>query len=181
MTDKVILTGTPQEKITTCLKTAGWYKGRKADLTEARAFYASGGITLPAGAERFLEEYHGLSSGWYLNVPLEQQKGRAPDVEFNIIPDGSWATKSYFEECYAAEYAENLQKISDFAGEQLVWVASIGYYYSESVYMGSTDKLFVLRDDGKIRTYYSVTDMLLWDFEHHPQWEYVTVRSHTKE
>ena len=55
-------------------------------------------------------------------------------------------------------------------------MASIGYYYSDSIYMGSTDKLFALQDDGNIRTYYSVVDMLRWDFEHHPGWEFVTMR-----
>lgn len=176
MSDRALLTGSSEERIKTCLEAAGWHKGRRVDMTGIRRFYASGGITLPAGAVRFLREYHGLTRSWYLNIPLEKQAGRAPDIEFSVFPDGGWATESYFKPCYAEEYAEDLKTISDYAGEPLVWVASIGYYYSDSVYMGSTDKLFVLRDDGVIRTYYSVTDMLMWDFDHHPGWEYVTMR-----
>lgn len=174
MSDKIILSGTPEERLYACLKGAGWYQGRRVELAPIREFYAKGGIVLPVGAERFLQEYHGLAREWYMNIPAEKQAGRGADIEFSVFPDGGWATKSYFEPCYAAEYADDLKTISDYAGEPLVWVASIGYYYSDSVYMGSTGKLFVLQDDGKIRTYYSAADMLMWDFEHHPDWVFVT-------
>ena len=174
MDDRTLLIGTAEERILTCLKAAGWYKGRRVGLAPIREFYAKGGIVLPTGAERFLQEYHGLSKSWYLNIPVERQAGRASDIEFSVFPNGGWQTADYFDGRCAEEFAEDLKKMNDFAGEPLVWIASIGYYYSDSVYMGSTDKIFALQDDGNIRTYYSVVDMLRWDFEHHPKWEFVT-------
>ena len=176
MTEKTLLSGTPEERILTCLRAAGWHKGRRADLTKIREFYAAGGITLPAGAERFLREFHGLAGGWYFNIPVEKQAGRAPDIEFRLFPDNSWGSKEYFNENYAKDYTEDLEKISGFAGEPLVWIGSIGYYYTDSIYMGTTSKIFALQDDGKIRTYLSLADLFMWDFSHHPNWEYVTMR-----
>ena len=176
MLDKTYLTGSAEDKILTCLKAAGWHKGRRVDMTKVRDFYSKGGIILPAGAVRFLREYHGLASGWYFNIPVEKQAGRAPDVTFSLFPNKGWETEQYFDERYKDVFDEDLKTISEYAGEPLVWVASIGYYYYDAVYMGSTGKIFTMRDDGEIRTYYSIVDMLSWDFEHHPNWEYVTVR-----
>ena len=69
MIKRVLLEGTPDEKIMTCLRVAGWYEGRSVDLTEVKAFYASGSIVLPAGAENFLREYYGLAGHWFFNEP----------------------------------------------------------------------------------------------------------------
>ena len=172
------LTGTTEEKIITCLKAAGWYKGRKIRpeiMEKVRAFYAMGGITLPAGAEKFLREFYGIAEGWYFNIPVKEQHGRGADVEFRLFPD-SGNSKDYYNEELAYEYEPDLKTMSDFAGEPLVWIGDIGYYYPESIYMGSTRKIFSMRDDGTLHTYTSLTELFRWDFDHHPDWSFVTMR-----
>ena len=86
MARRFILNGSTEEKIITCLKAAGWYKGRCVDLAEVKAWYSTFGITLPEYAKNFLKEYYGISDSWYINEPEEESCNRAPDIEFSLYP-----------------------------------------------------------------------------------------------
>lgn len=46
LSDSTPLTGTREEKVIQCLKKAGWYSGRKNDITDVERYYSSKGITL---------------------------------------------------------------------------------------------------------------------------------------
>ncbi len=164
------LTGSVRERIMTCLRAAGWYEGRQTDLTAVKAFYASGGITLPKGAEAFLREYYGIAENWHLKATREKMTdsrliGCAPEIFFNLYPHRGIPeiNRDYFyndEEDLADQHAAE-----EAAGEPLVQVGSIGYYYPAAVYLGSTSKIYTTHDyDDLVHCYDSVPEMLEYDF-----------------
>ncbi len=164
------LTGSVRERIMTCLRAAGWYEGRQTDLTAVKAFYASGGITLPNGAEAFLREYYGIAEEWHLKAACEKMTDAclikcAPEIFFNLYPHRGIPeiNRDYFyndEEDLADQRAAE-----EAAGEPLVQVGSIGYYYPAAVYLGSTSKIYTTHDyDDLVHCYDSVPEMLEYDF-----------------
>lgn len=63
MTKRVLLNGTNDEKIMTCLRTAGWYEGRSIDISEIMEFYTANRVTLSESVKGFLQEYYGIATG----------------------------------------------------------------------------------------------------------------------
>ena len=139
------LTGSVKERIMTCLRAAGWYAGRQTDLTAVKAFYASGGITLPNGAEAFLREYYGIAENWHLKATREKMTdsrliGCAPEIEFLLYPHRGIPdiNREYFDR---DEEDLTMQRTAEeAAGEPLVQVGSIGYYYPAAVYLAAHPK-----------------------------------------
>ncbi|MBR5371445.1 MAG: SUKH-3 domain-containing protein [Oscillospiraceae bacterium] len=164
------LNGPVRERIMTCLKAAGWYPGRAVDLTEVNAFYASGGIHLPAGAEAFLREYYGIAESWYLKETEEELRRLklavcAPEVEFSLYPYRGLPDCNREYWYHDPEALEEQRRVETEAGEPMVFVGCIGYYYSANVYLGSTAKIYTAHDyDEIVHCYDSVPEMLEYDF-----------------
>ena len=163
--------GPVRERIMTSLKAAGWYPGRAVDLTEVKAFYASGGIHLSAGAAAFLREYYGIAENWYLKQTEEELMrlklaGTAAEVEFSLylyrgLPD---CNREYWY--HDPDALEEQRRVEAAAGEPVVFVGCIRYYYSANVYLGSTEKLYTAHDyDEIVHCYDSVPEMLEYDFK----------------
>ena len=178
--DRVLLEGSPDEKIMTCLKAAGWYEGRCVDLTKVKAFYAIGGITLPKGAERFLSQFHGIAANWFFNEPDGMIRQRCCDIDFKLYPYHDLSNQYnnfYFDSEWAEIHAEDLQKAAALAGEPVIWVGQIGYYYPAKIYLGSTDRIYAINTHtDKEASYDSIIDYLRGDFCCHDEWASITVR-----
>ena len=177
MIKRVLLEGTPDEKIMTCLRAAGWYEGRSVDLTEVKAFYASGSIVLPAGAENFLREYYGLAGHWFFNEPNDEIiSRRGPDIEFRLYSMHTVLDKQYFDPAFSSEDAEDLKTVEAVSGEPVVYVGNIGYYYSAAIYLGTSHKIYTTHDyDDIVHCYDSVPEMLRYDFYHADEWNSVSM------
>ena len=164
------LNGSVRERIMTCLKAAGWHPGRAVDLTEVKAFYASGGITLPAGAEAFLRAYYGIAQKWHLAETEEQLMhpklaDYAAAVEFSLYPYRGLpdCNRAYWYD--DPDALEEQRRVEAAAGEPLVFVGCIGHYYSANVYLGSNAKIYTAHDyDDIVHCYDSVPEMLEYDF-----------------
>lgn len=163
MSKRVLLNGTNDEKIMTCLRAAGWYEGRSTDITEITKFYTSNGITLTDSAKRFLQEFYGIAGNWYFNEPEGAKLNRAPDIEFMLYPKHDQWDKEYLD----ADSVEFLENAESFAGESVIYVGDIGYYYPALVYIGVSEKIYTAHSfDDIIHCYDSVPEMLRYDFEH---------------
>ena len=173
MAECVSLAGTKEEKVMTCLRAAGWYEGRCVDITAVKDFYKAFGIELPAGAERLLREYYGLADSWYIN---HDGRNRSCDIEFTLYPTRNCSEEYYRQETETEESAEFLERAEKFAGEPLVWIGEIGYYYAANVYMGSSDRIYTTHDhNDKVNCYGSVPELLADEFAHADKWETVCV------
>ncbi|MBR6044508.1 MAG: SUKH-3 domain-containing protein [Ruminococcus sp.] len=177
------LTGGPEEKLTACLKAAGWYEGREVSpekMKQITDFYASGGIALPEGAKNFIREFHGLAEGWYLNLSAEKFSWYPPHTLFKIFPDNEAKGLDYparlDREDDPAILKENLEMMCDLAGEPVVWIGIIGYKYPVRIYMGSSPKIFVMSAWYDTADFSSLTEMMMSAFVHHPEWSFVTMR-----
>ncbi|MDE6785141.1 MAG: SUKH-3 domain-containing protein [Ruminococcus sp.] len=180
MDERFPLNGTVDEKIMTCLRAAGWYEGRQVDLNGVKAFYASGGITLPAGAEAFLREYYGIAEGWHMNNDgwTKSWNGhhvrKCADIMIELYPRRGLPNDIYFYE--DDEDVKDQQRAEAFAGESLVYVGNIGYYYPAAVYLGSTNMIYTTHDyDEIVYCYDSLPEMLRYDFLHADEWHFVAM------
>ncbi len=173
MTKRVLLNGTNDEKIMTCLRAAGWYEGRSVDITEAAKFYTSNGITLSESAECFLREYYGIAGGWFFNEPEGAKLNRSPDIEFMLYPKHDQWDKEYIDE----DSAEFIESVLSFAKEPVVYVGDIGYYYPALVYIGVSGKIYTAHSfDDIIHCYDSVPELLGYDFCHAEEWNSVSMK-----
>ena len=83
MSERRVLVGDMKQKIFQALKFAGWYSGRKVDITKIEDYYSEFGIILSVKAKAFFSEYYGIMSQWYIEVlNLEH----AADFEFSLFP-----------------------------------------------------------------------------------------------
>ena len=183
MEKQIPLHGTTDDKIITCLTAAGWYENRKADITLVKAFYASVGINLSAGAERFLSEFYGLAECWFFNKDgrCKDRNGNlswvSPDFEFRLFPLRGTSDDYYTAEASTPELTEEHRKAELFAKEPLVWIGEIGYYYPDNVYIGGTGKIYTAHDGSDaIRCYNSLFEMLRQHFNHAEEWDSVCMR-----
>ena len=178
MARRFILNGSTEEKIITCLKAAGWYKGRCVDLTEVKAWYSTFGITLPEYAKNFLKEYYGLSDSWYINEPEEESCNRAPDIEFSLYPTNDEdVDEERFEQDFAEKFDNYLSIVQSFSGEQVFLVGHIGYYYPAMVFASQSGKIYTAHDyDDLVHCYESVPEMLKYDFVHSDKWTSVCMQ-----
>lgn len=158
---KIPLTGTPEEKAMICLEKAGWYEGRNVDLSEVKAFYESGGITLPTGVENFLKEYYGLNDEWTLYEETDSGLQEAGRFIFKLYPMSysPYDNDRYFDD---EDYPAPLQyEVEAFAGNDLVYIGDIGYEHPAKVYLGETGKIYT-QNFGFIQCYDSLLDVLLY-------------------
>lgn len=178
MVRRVILNGTTDDKIITCLKAAGWYKGRCVDLTEVKAFYASYGITIPEYAENFLKEYYGISDSWYFNEPEDALLNHAPIIEFSLYPTHDESVdEERFEQDFAEKFDSYLERVQFVSGEPAFLVGNIGYYYPAMVYIAQSGKIYTAHDyDDLIHCYESVPEMLKYDFIHSDEWHSISIK-----
>ncbi len=173
MTKRVLLNGTNDEKIMTCLRTAGWYEGRSIDISEIMEFYTANGVTLSESVKGFLQEYYGIATGWFFNEPEGASLNRAPDIYFTLYPGNDRWDNEYMDE----DSVEFLQDVGAFAGEPVVYIGDIGNYYPGFVYIGVSGKIYTAHDyDDIIHCYDSVPEMLRYDFEHAEEWKSVSIK-----
>ncbi|WP_295092535.1 SUKH-3 domain-containing protein [uncultured Ruminococcus sp.] len=179
MVRRVILNGTTDDKIITCLKAAGWYNGRCVDLTEVKAFYSSFGISIPEYAENFLKEYYGLLDNWYFNEAEDTLLKRAPDIEFYLYPTHDESVdEERFEQDFAEMFDSYLERIQLVSGESAFLVGNIGYYYPAMVFIAQSGKIYTAHNyDDLIHCYESVSEMLKYDFTHSDEWISVSMNS----
>ena len=162
MTTIIPLTGSAMERIMTCLHAAGWYEGRQVDLTDIKAFYAAGGITLPAGAEAFLREYYGIAEAWHLQETSDDLRDQtlanwSPEITFSLIPDRMLSDAEDMRFQWSSVCKPQAEEA---AGEPLVKVGLIGDYYPAPVFLGSTHKIYTVPSDDSVHCYDSVPEML---------------------
>ena len=81
--ERTLISGDLKSKVKQLMEYAGWYEGRKVDISIAEQYYADHGVPMMKTVQRFYRKYFGLCCEWY----LEQKKMNwAADFEFALFP-----------------------------------------------------------------------------------------------
>lgn len=68
--ERTLISGDLKSKVKQLMEYAGWYEGRKVDISIAEQYYADHGVPMMKTVQRFYRKYFGLCCEWY----LEQKK-----------------------------------------------------------------------------------------------------------
>ena len=119
---------------------AGWYKGRKVDISIAEQYYADHGVPMMKTTQRFYRKYFGLCCEWYL---AQKKLNWAADFEFALFPYLVNGIKNHLEEAYFRDMSGcELAEIEQAAGQKCQPIGHIGYYYPAEVWISEYGKLY---------------------------------------
>ena len=124
--ERIPISGDLGSKVKQLMEYAGWYEGRKVDISIAEQYYTEHGVPMMKTTQRFYRKYFGLCCEWY----LEQKKMNwAADFQFALFPYLVNGIKNHLEEAYfrdmsGCELAEIEQLLSgrglDFGVRKIV-------------------------------------------------------------
>ena len=109
--ERISLSGDLKNKIKQLMIYAGWYEGRKVDISIALQYYAERGVPMMKSTQRFYHKYFGLCCQWYFSGGT---KGAA-DFEFGLFPYLINGIKDHY---YTAQ----------------VWISEFGKLYAKYEY-----------------------------------------------
>ena len=81
--ERSYLCGNKNERIVQALRKAGWYDGRKTEISSVLTYYKKWNIELNDYVIHFFEEYYGIAGRWYIEV---ENLAWGPDFEFLLFP-----------------------------------------------------------------------------------------------
>lgn len=149
MSERLILVGDMKQKVLQALIYAGWYSGRKVDITKIEEYYSKFGMVLSAKAKEFFREYYGIMSQWYIKV---NNLNWGADFEFRLFP----YPKPYqidvvdfmYDDIENTLKSEEYESVLNLAPDQnnMIMVGEIGYYYPARVWIGECGKLYATHD-----------------------------------
>ena len=128
--ERISLSGDLKSKVKQLMIYAGWYEGRKVDISIASQYYAERGVPMMKSTQRFYHKYFGLCCQWYFSGGMK----RAADFEFGLFPYLINGIKDHLEDTYFRNMSgAELDEIEQIAGEQCQPIGQIGYYYPAPV------------------------------------------------
>ena len=138
--ERTLISGDLKSKVKQLMEYAGWYEGRKVDISIAEQYYADHGVPMMKTVQRFYRKYFGLCCEWY----LEQKKMNwAADFEFALFPYLVNGIKDHLEDAYFRDMSGcELAEIEQAAGERCQPIGHIGYYYPAEVWISEYGKLY---------------------------------------
>ena len=64
--ERIPISGDLKSRVKQLMEYAGWYEGRKVDISLAEQYYADHGVPMMKATQRFYQKYFGLCCQWYL-------------------------------------------------------------------------------------------------------------------
>lgn len=138
--ERISLSGDLKDKVKQLMQYAGWFEGRKVDISIAEQYYFKRGVEMMKSTRRFYQKYFGLCCEWY----LEQKKMNwAADFQFALFPYLVNGIKNHLEDAYFHDMSGcELAEIEKIAGERCQPVGHIGYYYPAEIWISEYGKLY---------------------------------------
>lgn len=129
---------TKREQMILLLKKAGWYPGRKVDISNFEHQCQENGIELFDSAKRFLEEYIGIDRS------VDFKSGHS----CKEIGESSYRYSFFFISSPLDEitYEDEYEEILDFIEEDCFYLGESGYYNEAVVAIGRSGKLYFKHD-----------------------------------
>lgn len=138
------LRGSKPERIVQALRKAGWYPGRRVDISNVLDYYQRQNVQLNAPAVSFYEEYYGIAAQWYIaHTDLERH---SPDFVFLLFPQPPEYSTDLRDFMYDdpddSIESDRYSAAKARAGEPIVIVGEIGYDYPAQVWIADSGKLY---------------------------------------
>ena len=70
--ERISLSGDLKSKVKQLMIYAGWYEGRKVDISIASQYYAERGVPMMKSTRRFYHKYFGLCCQWYFSGGIKR-------------------------------------------------------------------------------------------------------------
>lgn len=145
--ERSYLCGNKNERIVQALRKAGWYDGRKAEISSVLTYYKKWNIELNEYVILFFEEYYGIAGRWYIEV---ENLAWGPDFEFLLFPYPENQKMEIVDFMYDdSEYrmeSEEYRAVKEYAKENIILVGEIGYYYPARVWIGNSGTFYCTHD-----------------------------------
>ncbi len=139
------------------LKMAGWYPGRKVDISELEEEYYRFGYILTDTAKNILSEYYGIRPGW--NFRWQDKAGRIRIGGY----DYSFETQGIYDECDDIE--RNLLPINERTKAIPILLAGF-HQFPKTVWLGNDNLLYGTTElDDKPKIFHSVHELLEYDIQ----------------
>ncbi len=164
LTSREPLRGSRPERIVQILRKAGWYPGRRVDISHVLDYYQGQGVALNGPAISFHEEYSGIASQWYF---MHTNSARhAPDFNFLLFPQPPEYRTDIKDFMYSGPAgsieSDEYSTAKAFAGEPIVLIGEIGCYYPARVWIGGSGTLYSTHEyNNDILGFDSVPKLLL--------------------
>lgn len=148
--DRILLSGSREERILQVFRLAGWYEGRCVDISEVEAHYQAEKVPMTDAAKAFFREYSGLAESWYLWGKREadpQKVEHSYDFYFWLYPDESSGPVSimvYDEYPIRSEEQRRIDKIAD---EPTTLVGEAGYHFPAKIWIGESGTFYTWHFD----------------------------------
>lgn len=143
LTERTFLQGNKKERIYQALTKAGWFYGRKVDISSVLDYYAYRNINLTTKAMLFFQEFYGIASKWYIEVGNLEN---VADFEFQLFPyprDYRIDIRDFmYDDSNFLIESEEYKNVMDYSKEHIVMVGEIGYYYPARVWIGDSGILY---------------------------------------
>lgn len=171
MSDRITLIGTVEERIMQALKYAGWFPGRKIDISKVEDYYKSFDLYLNAKAREFIAEYHGIKKNWYIEVTNLEW---GADFQFELFP----YPKSYSIDVidYMYDDAEYTVKSEEYESvlnmephdNSVNMVGEIGYYYPARVWIGESGIIYATHDyEDDVLVFDSIVELIKYELQNY--------------
>ncbi len=173
---KIILKGTKEQKIYQMLQKAGWFPGRKVDVSHVIKYYQNRNIKLSDKAIHFFEEYYNIKSDWDIVYTWEiNGKSRGEhrgDFHFNLFPYPEYYKTDVRDFMYDdADFivkSEEYKSALEYSKETIALVGQIGYYYPACVWIGKSGKLYCTHDyNDDVLVFDTIIELMLHELSAH--------------
>lgn len=117
------------------LKKAGWYEGRKVDISLVREIYKQAGLELFSKAEKFFEEFTGITIKFWFGGQQYYHEYTIGDSEVNFFHN---LRPEEIQKYLKFRYDESIKRFEEI-GERVLQIGSAGYQF----FMGESGKFYV--------------------------------------
>lgn len=169
LTERTFLQGDKTEKIYQVLRKAGWFYGRRVDISSVLDYYQKRNIELSPQAISFFQEYYGIASRWYIEVTNLEH---GADFEFQLFP----YPKEFRQDVRDFMYDDSDYKIETdeyrnakaYSNEYIVMIGEIGYYYPARVWIGDSGTIYCTHEyEDNVIKFDSVVQLIHYELLSH--------------
>lgn len=166
---RIFLKGNKTERVCQALRIAGWFPGRKVDISPVLRYYEKWDIALSPKAISFFQEYYGIASQWYIETTNLEHSA---DFNFHLFPyleDFSEEIVDFMYDDYDCRLdSDEYKNAKAYSGESIVMAGEIGDYYPARVWIGDSGMIYCTHEyEDDVKEFHSIVQLILDELKCH--------------